>query len=411
MKKKRLSKTFFLLAAVCQAAALSAQTASRYRAAVDTVARSSFYKIGLLPSLLANCEKDLRDIRIVENDNGRQIPYILKSDEAGFRESSFIGFPILTVRKESDKQTHIVIQANPDKIIDNLLLFIKNTDALRSVTLSGSDNQQNWFVIKENIYLDEYFRRVDDQFIQTVSFPPSKYGFYKITIIGENRLPVNIVKAGMYTEKMTEGKYQPVAIKSISQKDSSNKNTYVELLLDAPHFIHKLSIQPVGSKYFNRQLEIRSGQGEAVAYGTVFRLSSNGSSAFPLNNIKTNKITLIIHNEDNPPLKIQEIYGWQLNQYLLTYLDANKQYSIRFGDSTAKAPVYDLTFFKDSIPSVLPALNYGAIEKTTFSPPESKPANWNKTWMWLAIIIAALVLLFFTIQLARQINNKANDTL
>jgi hypothetical protein len=411
MKKNQLSKVFFLLAAVCLAAAVSAQTTSRYKTAVDSVTRSSFYKISLLPSLLANCEKDLRDIRIVENENGRQVPYILRSDEASFRESSFIGFPILTVRKEADKQTHIVIKANPNKIIDNLLLFIKNTDAIRSVTLSGSDNQQNWFIIKENIYLDEYFRRVDDQFIQTISFPPSKYGFYKITVIGKNMLPVNITKAGMYTEQMMEGKYQPIAIKSISQKDSSNKKTYVELLLDAPYLIHKLSIQPGGPKYFNRQLEIRPGQGEEFGYVSIFRLSSNGSSAFPLDNIKTNKITLIIHNEDNPPLKIQEASGWQLNHYLLTYLDANKQYSIRFGDSTAKAPVYDLTFFKDSIPSILPILNYGTIEKNSPSQQESKPANWNKAWMWLAIIIAAIVLLFFTIQLARQINNKANDTL
>ncbi len=411
MKKNQLTNSVFLVASVCMTTAVSGQTTSRYKTDVDTVTRSSFYKVSLLPSLIAYCEKDLRDIRIVENDNGRQVPYILKSDVPGFRESSFINFPILSVRKEADKQTHIVIRSNSDKIIDNLLLFIKNTDAVRSVTLSGSDNQKNWYVIKENIYLDEYFRQVADQFIQTISFPPSKYAFFKVTVIGINILPVNITKAGMYTEQIGQGKYQSVAIKNISQKDSSNKKSYIQLLLDAPYLVSKLSIESGGPKYFNRQLEIIPGPAAEAGYGVAFRLSSNGSSSFPVDNIKTKKITLIVHNEDNPPLKIQQVTGWQLNQYLLAYLDANKQYSIRFGDSTAIAPVYDLAFFKDSIPAILPILNYGAIEKITSLQPDIKPANWNKTWMWLAVSIAAIVLLFFTIQLARQINKKTNDTL
>ncbi len=411
MKKNQLDKIFFLLTGLFLPAAVAAQGNALYKTEIESVRQSSFYKINLLPSVVAGCQQGLSDIRVIENDNGRQVPYILKSEEASFRSESFIDFPVLTVKKEADKQTHIVIQTNPDKIIDNLLLFIKNTDAVRSVTLSGSDNQQNWFVIKENIYLDEYFRRMDDQFIQTISFPPSKYGFYKITVIGENILPVNITKAGMYTGQMIQGKYQHVAIKSMVQTDSNNKKTYIELSFDAPYIVDKLSIEPIGPRYFNRQLHISTRSGEEFGYETIFRLSSNGSSAFPLNNVKTNKITLVIHNEDNPPLKIKQASGWQLNQYLLTYLDAGKQYSIRFGDATARPPVYDLAFFKDSIPSTLPILNYGPIEKISPPQPAPKPANWNKAWMWLAIIIAALVLLFFTIQLARQINKKTNDTL
>jgi hypothetical protein len=381
-----------------------AQSPALYSSELDTVGVSSFYKISLIPALVANCQLDFRDLRIIENETGREVPYILKSDAATFSESSFVNFPILSVKKEADKQTHIILKANHTQPIDNLLLFIKNTDAVRSVTLSGSDNNKDWFVIKENIYLDEYFNRINDQFIQTLSFAPSKYAFYKLIIIGENILPVNIMKAGLYNSKIAFGKYLPVPVKSIIQNDSSNKKSYTRLLLDAPYLVHKLSIEAAGPKYFNRSLEISTTTTRNAHDFTKFALSSNGNSSFPLNGLKSSEFLLTVQNDDNPALKITGAICWQLNQYLLTYLDANKKYHLRFGDSTAMAPVYDLAFFKDSIPANLPQLNYSGIKATNSSQELLKPGGFSKVWMWFTIFAAGLVLLFFTIQLTRQIN-------
>lgn len=405
MKKNQFRRLLFLICCLWQVV-VRAQSHALYTADLDTIARPSFYKINLLPAVVANCRQNLSDIRIVENETGREVPYILKNDAATFSESSFVNFPILSVKKEADKQTHIILKANHTQPIDNLLLFIKNTDAVRSVTLSGSDNNRDWFVIKENIYLDEYFNRTNDQFIQTLSFVPSKYAFYKLIILGENILPVNVVKAGMYSNKITFGKYLPVPVKSIIQNDSSNKKSYIRLLLDAPYLVHKLSIEAEGPKYFNRSLEISTATTEKGQYFVMFALSSNGNSSFPLNGLKSSEFLLTIQNDDNPALKITGATCWQLNQYLFTYLDSNKQYHLSFGDSTATVPVYDLAFFKDSIPAILPQLNYGGIKATNSSQALLKPGSFSKVWMWLAIVVAGLALLIFTIQLTRQINRK-----
>jgi hypothetical protein len=391
MKKKLFSRLFFLPLCLCQAFIAGAQSPAVYTSQLDTIPVSSFYKINLLPALVANCEADFRDLRIIENETGREVPYILKSDAATFSESSFVNFPIVSVKKEADKQTHIVLQSNK-QLIDNLLLFIKNTEALRMVTLSGSDNNKDWFVIKENIYLDEYFNRTNDLFIQTLSFAPNKYAFYKLIIIAF-------------------GKYLPIAIKNIIQKDSSNKKSYIQLLLDAPHLVHKLSIQATGPKYFNRTLEISATNTDKSKYNIFLALSSNGSSSFPLPSLKSSEFLLTIQNDDNLPLQITNASFGQLNQYLLTYLDANKKYSLRFGDSTATVPVYDLAFFKDSIPASLSQLAYNTIKKNTTTELTSKKDGLSKLWMWLALVLAGSLLLIITIQLTRQINKKKHDNL
>jgi hypothetical protein len=402
----QLSKLIMIAWVIGYSITGNAQNTARFTAALEPAANTSFYKINLSPALIAHCRNDLYDIRIWDNESGQQVPYLLKSDASRFFENNFVNFPILSVAKKADKQTHILIKGNHTTPIGNLLLFIKNTDAVRSVTLSGSDNNRNWYVIKENIYLDEYFSNHSDEFIQTLSFPPSKYAFYQLTIIGERILPVNITRAGLYTQQVTEGKYAPVPVKEITQQDSSDKKTYISLRLDAPYLIHKISIQCAGPKYFNRLLEINTTPEKQSIHENRFRISSNGNSSFPLKSTKTNKIVLVVHNEDNPPLKITGITCSQLNQSLFTYLEVNKKYSLRFGDSAAGAPAYDLNFFKDSIPAKPPLLAYGPIEVRNPAPLEKKETVITKQWMWAIILAAGIGLLLFTIQLARQINKR-----
>ena len=63
---------------------------------------------------------------------------------------------------------------------------------------------------------------------------------------------------------------------------------------------------------------------------------------------------MVISNEDNPPIKITGIRAFQHAEYIIAYLEANKSYTLTFGDSLAQAPVYDLTYFKDSIGKQIP---------------------------------------------------------
>src|SRR5579859_86083 len=102
-----------------------AQFPYAYRANLDTVGRTAFYKIILPPELIAKCKPDLADLR-VQDEAGKQIPYVLKSELPVLSTEDFREFPILSNEKLKDSVTEIVIANRSPASIHSLLLVIKN---------------------------------------------------------------------------------------------------------------------------------------------------------------------------------------------------------------------------------------------------------------------------------------------
>ncbi|HSC38422.1 MAG TPA: hypothetical protein VLD19_11135, partial [Chitinophagaceae bacterium] len=259
MKKKLLNKisAFSLLACSCLQS--PAQMGFQYRAALDSVSQNGFYQINLLPGLAARLQPNLADIRIVDTA-GKQVPYILKSDTPSFTQEWFSDLPIISNKKEADRQTHVVIENVPGKELSELLLVIKNTDAKRTVSLSGSDDNRNWYIIKENILLADMFIAEGDHFIQALRFPNSKYRYFKLTINGKDVLPVNIIKAGFFGKSLVSGTYVPVPGPRIVYKEEG-KYTYMFLRFDDNYFIDRLMLQSGfgGTRFYYRTLLIYAG--------------------------------------------------------------------------------------------------------------------------------------------------------
>ena len=372
---------------------------------MDSVPAAGFYQLNLLPHLAASLQPDMRDIRIVDA-TGKQIPYILKADPPIFKENKFTALPVIAVKKEADRQTHIVIENTLHRSLNQLLLIIKNTDAGRSVTLSGSDDNNNWFVIKEHIYLNNFVSSKTDRFIRSLDFPLSSYRYLKIIINGKDLLPLNIVQAGVYEQTQLTGKYLPLPPPLLLQKDSTDKSTYVSARFGHAYFTDRVIITVNGPKFYNRQAEIYDNAAGTHVLLARFNISSDRETMVPLA-AKTNRLLLKINNDDNPPLRVSAISAFQLNRYLITYLEKNAAYQLLFDDSTATAPVYDLEVFKDSIAGNAIPLLYGAIEKNKPAP-KKLPANTtgNKVIIWMAIGFAVTILLLLSYKLLGDIKNK-----
>src|SRR5688500_10474504 len=80
----------------------------QYEAKIGNPDTAGFYKILLTPHVVAKCSPDLGDIRLVD-DNGKQIPYVIKTENPVFAEDEFIAFPIIVQRQEADSLTHVLI--------------------------------------------------------------------------------------------------------------------------------------------------------------------------------------------------------------------------------------------------------------------------------------------------------------
>lgn len=404
MRKKKVYSVCIFVLTGCMA---TGQLPNRFskQTLIDSVPAAGFYQVNLLPDLAAWLQPDMRDIRLIDAA-GKQIPYILKADIPFFKESKFTGLPIISSTKEADKQTHIVIENTLQGPLDELLLIIKNTDAGRSVTLTGSDDKKAWFVIKENIYLNNFFTNATDRFIQSLVFPRSNYRYFTVIINGKGVLPLNIIQAGVYEQTTLRGRYLPLPPAILKQKDSTDKYSYITAQLKAPYFADRLIFKITGPKFYSRQAEVYTDADASPALLTSVTISSDRETMIPIT-AKTKRFLIKINNNDNPPLKIDSVTAFQLNRYMVAYLEKNIRYQLLFADSTAGAPVYDLEVFKDSITGKAMGLSYGVIEEIQLKNSKSiVPKTGNKAIIWLAIGFAIIILLLLSNKLLADIKKK-----
>ena len=386
-----------------------AQQGFAYKAILDEVKQSGFYKITLSPEIIAKCQPGMIDLRIM--DHGKQVGYIIKQEEHHFAESSFIEFPIIGKVREADKQTHITIENKTGKAITGLLLMTTNMDAKRVVNISGSNDLKEWFIIKEGVYLDNYFSPKEEERIETISLPLVNYKYFQVTILGKDILPFNIQRAGVYADNYIQGKYKEVPLPAFTQIDSSDKKTYVQLRFKEAYMVDKVVVDVDGPKFFKRNVTLYQDDWASTRLPYSAYISSPVAELYP-ERWSSKKWGLVINNEDNQPLKVKTIKVFQLTQYLLTYLDAGKNYELRFGDSSARAPVYDLAFFKDSIGKSPPELAVKSIVSTkrTQQITASSKDYFSKIILWCIIVAVILLLLAFTYKMIKEINGRTTES-
>ena len=405
MKKNLLHKSLLSLFFIVQLIDCQAQSSFQYESSINLVKSAGFYKIILQPAIVAKCKNELDDIRILDDKN-KQVPYILKSDQPEFEEKNFIELPILSVKKEADKQTHVVIQNELHNTITELLLIIKNADAERTVAISGSDDQKQWFVIREHITLNNLYVQQQDRFIQSLSFPNSSYNFFEIIINGKDLLPVNIVKVGVYEGLNRPGSYLDIPDPVIFQTDSSNKISYVHIEFNDNYLVNKLKLDIRGPKFFRRRMSIAEEKSRKVVTTGDYTISSDIDPGYTINS-KAKKLLLEIENQDSPPLRIQSAKAYQLNKYLLTYLEPDIKYKLAFGDLTVEAPRYDLQFFKDSIHNTAAEINIGPIIKINYEKSATKESSSkNMLVLWIIIIAVLALLLILTLRITKEVSSK-----
>jgi len=403
MKRSLVYKVALLLVlSVVHSHFLFAQNNFSYKAMLDTIQQSGFYNITLTPNIVAKCKKDIDDVRI-KDDAGKEAPYILYTESARPNEDAFTEFPV----SYNNNRSAIIINNILPNSISRLFLLIKNSDAYRFATLSGSDDAEHWFIIKEDIVLQDEYKTNDDVFVQSISFQPSNYKYFQITMPEKNMLPLNIVKAGVYRQGFSSSVYDEIPTPVIIQKDSSDKKSYVYQQFDDSYEIDKLNLSFSGIEYFKRPIFIydKNTLNSPLSTDTIL---SGRQASIELSG-KTNRLLVVISNGDNIPLTAIKADAFQLHTSVTAYLDAGKKYTLYFGDSSAIAPSYDLQYFDDSIANDIQPLVVKNFERISVASTKKTDDNHSSKWLlWTIIIAVLLLLLYFSYKMITDIQNKTN---
>ena len=408
MRSKYLKRSIFLFILLFIAASgVLAQQTFRYRAPLQGIAQAGFYKVALRPELVAKCRGDLADIRIVDHQKNF-IPFVKLESLPSVKED-FITFPILRNDLQNDSVSSLVVENARSMLIRSLWIRLKNTAVSRTSDLSGSDDRQNWFAIKEDILLQQaYGDSGIGTYLQSLTFPASNYRYFRLNIYNQKKADLQILQAGVYGHTINEQTYSSLPGPRIIRKDSSDNITYIDLRFPLSFQVNKLGLSIAYPKYFKRKVHVYSvGEKSKTLLGET-GISSEQAKQLVFSS-KTARLQIQIINGDNPPLRIDSIQAFQLNQYLIAYLEAGKSYQLLVGDRLAKEPDYDLKFFADSVLSTVSEIRHGKLESNpVYRTLQGKKDKDFTLVLWVSIAAVLLLLIFMSWRMLGEIKSGNN---
>lgn len=385
-----------------------------YESKLTQPTENSFYKIVLNPSLVAKLKPDCSDFRIYDNENIEN-PYILNIEKPFSSNVLFKEYEIISKTYDNKKGiTRIVVKNSKKQKINNFCITLKNAEVYKYLTLNGSDNNKDWFVIKNDYYFTSIRNSDETSEVRILDFPLSDYEYFEISIYDCFNAPLNVLNVGHYDLETEKGQYLKTENPVLFQKDSNEvKESHIKLHFSENQYIDKINIHISTKNYYFRnallyKVSINSKNNETLDLIKHIDLCSCSYNSFYLNNEAGSDFLLIIQNNDNQPLKIDSITGYQLIHSIITPLKKENRYTLKFGDKVIKSPVYDLKYFKDSIESNIPVIVSGDIIKIEKAQKEvifyMKPE-----FLWITIAIVALILGLMSFRMLRDMKKQNSN--
>ena len=371
---------------------------------------TGFYKIDLEPNIIAKLNSNFSDVRIKDN-NGIEIPYYLEKESFSITKRVFKEYKIIEKIKWKNGATVLVVKNENKDIINNVQLQIKNFDVRKRLELAGSDDYENWYTIKENYQFCSANGQQTTSEIKSLNFPYTDYPYYRIIIYDWFSLPINVLKIGYFDTYEEQGKFKELENKTVSRFDSlGSKQTYVKINFKETPYFDKLVIQAAKPTFYYRKAKIcsqRIDKKGRAHYEVLDYMTLNSNSDFTsyYSDFENKELYLVIENEDNPPLENITVKAYQLNRYLITHLEAEKEYKLVFQNENIKTkPNYDINHFKGRVESNIPILGTKTLTKIKYK--LTKNIKPSAIWMWLAIGIVALLLAYMSYRMITEMEKN-----
>jgi hypothetical protein len=235
-----------------------------------------------------------------------------------------------------------------------------------------------------------------------------------------NEIPYLVRQEVAATDVLQIGslQYTEVPVSATAQTDSlEDKKTYFRIALDAFHYIDRLELELKGPPHYLRTAGIYERLVDSAdwenpvswEYIQPLKLASGHAVITDLPGFRSRELYVIIDNEDNAPLRVGAVKLSQLRRYITADLRQGESYMLRFGDVKLDQPVYDLRYFEDSIPAVIPEVGTGALSEldVPVAPVEPAPSMWSsKVILWSVLGIVVILLTLLSVKMVRDMNKE-----
>ncbi|MGO4772349.1 hypothetical protein ACEN2I_11860 [Flavobacterium sp. W22_SRS_FK3] len=382
---------------------------------IKQVKENGFHEIPLSAEIRSYSKRDLSDVRIFDA-RGNKIPYFINSNSEAI-QNTFEEYSIVSRTVFPKKSTSIIITAPSAKNNNQLSLFIANADVEKKYSISGSNDQREWFGISNSQVLYDLNSSTEASVVKTISYPLSTYKYLKIDFDDQKTLPINVLKVGNFNTQLQKNIFQEIKPKKSSTTEvSSEKETQIHVLFDGPQVINQITFNISSPTYYKRtaiiykKVTVQNKRKSQIVNEEIvsFELNSNTKNSFNIPEIFEKDFYIKIENHDNLPLSISTIKYSQKPISIIADLNANEIYSIKTGNKNLTEPDYDLSNFKNNILETLPQTYIYKIQQNSTSKNKvEKISFWQQGWfMWLCILFGGITILFFTASLIKDLKEK-----
>jgi len=383
----------------------------KFQAKVDSVNETAYYKIALSPELLGQINLDASDLRLVDSE-GKEIPYFVAKEKEGQVSSSFISYEILEKTMIPDSSSAVVFHNTAKKKMDNITFVVQNTDVRKRARLSGSNDRENWFIIKDDYLLHSMKNTTETSEFKLLNFPLSDYEFLKLEMNDKNQMPINILKIGYKDSQLNKGIVTSFQCPITSKKDSLGKTTF-QVKFQQPMYIERLGFNIIEPEYFSRNAEVkvekerRTKKKKRQLYFENIgsnNLNSNGENTIDVRPTKTESLFIEIQNGDDIALSIDGITASYLNMYIVAELVPSQEYYLKFGDETLSNPSYDIVKFKEKITPSEAAVSHHTIEELLSQKEEIKSDSLfdNPAIVWSVLGVVGIGLAIVSFRMIKE---------
>ncbi|PID87795.1 MAG: hypothetical protein CSB06_03270 [Bacteroidia bacterium] len=384
----------------------------KWQAEIQEVPKSGYYKIYLKPELVSHLKHSFPDIRL-RNEEGVEIQYILKKAEFVDQEKAPESLEILKNKHRKFKHlTELVLQNTKRERISQLIFTINNTQDPVYIKLYGSNDKKKWYILRKNFPVVPEITSKDTTQITLQNIPQSNFNFFKIYFYDYNEHPIEVSAARYHSPGHIHAEYTKLPVPKITQENKRQKS-FVHIHFQQAQFIDILTFNISGPEYYLREAHIKKTDTSGIEessdapfydqYKKQFYFGSQKSNRLHLYDYKAKTIEIVVDNKDNKPLNFTNVSAYQIKNYLIAYLHPDTKYRLFIGNEDAKFPSYDLPYFKDTIPEILPSTRIGVLRPDKSLPKNQKPI-WNSSANTLRLIIGliGIVLIGISIKLIRE---------
>lgn len=406
---KKLNSILILLIASCC-------SAQNYVGNLQPVSTDGLTKIIVKPELRSALQDNWSYFRILDSKKN-EVPYVISSVNNSGTESTVENLKIIAKNSIPNVSTSIIIANEKRLKLDNLYLLIANTEVMKTYSISGSNDQNQWYGLMSNETANDLQSATSTQVERNFRFPLNNYQFIKIDFVDKKSLPIQVLSASL---KITQNlqKTPLVELKDFQKTISENKSaktTRIDLQFKTKQVIDGLKFSISGPKYYLRNAEItinktrfkkrkKEDYTESIA---SFQLNSKTENQFRIGELFEKNITIEIQNQDNSPLVIDDIKLFQEPVSLISDLKTAEKYTIII-DSTLSSPQYDLSYFDNNMQIQLPETSITDITESNLQNQETTKDSFLKSpvFMWICIGLALIVIAYFSMGLLKDLGKK-----